>query len=135
MDMNVHLFLHEIFLIDKEMSRKFHEKQIELYIKFDPGKLMNFLQSSDSYPPFRAAELCRDAELYREQAYLYFKTGKSEDAISVLTENCCDNLAGVIDLAVQFDVGDKVLWDSVLAKAKEDNYRIAQLLDYVDVYD
>ena len=66
---------------------------------------------------------------------MYFKTGKSEDAISVLTENCCDNLAGVIDLAVQFDVGDKVLWDSVLAKAKEDNYRIAQLLDYVDVYD
>ena len=32
---NVHLFLHEIFLIDKEMSRQYHEMQIELYIKFD----------------------------------------------------------------------------------------------------
>ncbi len=70
MDKNVHLFLHEIFLIDKEMSREYHEQQIELYIKHDQGKLMQFLQSTDSYPPFKAAELCRNAGLYREQAYL-----------------------------------------------------------------
>ena len=100
MDKNVHLFLHQIFLIDKEMSRKYHEQQIELYIKHDQGNLMAFLQSTDSYPPFKAAELCRTAGLYREQAYLQFKTGKTEEAISVLIENCCDNLAGVIDLAV-----------------------------------
>ena len=74
--------------------------QIELYIKFDQGKLMNFLQSTDNYPPFKAAEMCRNAGMHREQAYLYFKTGKTEDAISVLIDNCCDNLAGVIDLAV-----------------------------------
>jgi len=58
MEQNVHLFLHEIFMIDKEMSRKYHEKQIELYIKFAPRDLMAFLQTTDSYPPFRAAELC-----------------------------------------------------------------------------
>ena len=34
-DKNVHLFLHEIFLIDKEMSLQYHEMQIELYVKFD----------------------------------------------------------------------------------------------------
>lgn len=32
-------------------------------------------------------------------------------------------------------MGDQQLWDAILAKAKEDNSRIAQLLDYVDVYD
>ena len=35
MEKNVHLFLHEIFLINKEMSRHYHSSQIELYIKFD----------------------------------------------------------------------------------------------------
>ena len=41
----------------------------------------------------------------------------------------------MIDLAVQFEVGDKELWDAIIVKAKEDNSRIARLLDYVDVYD
>lgn len=61
---------------------------------------MNFLQSTDNYPPFKAAEMCHNAGMHREQAYLHFKTGKTEEAISVLIDNCCDNLAGVIDLAV-----------------------------------
>ena len=43
MEHAMHLFLHEIFIIDKEMSRKYHEKQIELYIKFAPRELMAFL--------------------------------------------------------------------------------------------
>ena len=43
MEHAMHLFLHEIFIIDKEMSRKYHEKQIELYIKFSPRELMAFL--------------------------------------------------------------------------------------------
>ena len=96
---------------------------------------MHFLQSTDNYPPFKAAELCRNAGLHREQAYLYFKTGKTAEAIAVLIENCCDNLAGVIELAVMYEVSDKVLWDAVLAKAKADNSRIGQLLQYVEVYD
>lgn len=66
---------------------------------------------------------------------MYFKTGKTAEAIAVLIENCCDNLAGVIELAVMYEVSDKVLWDAVLAKAKADNSRIGQLLQYVEVYD
>ena len=86
---------------------------------------MDFLQKADNYPPFKAAEMCRNAGLHREQAYLYFKTGKTEDAINVLIDNCCDNLAGVIELAVKFEVGNSQLWDAILAKAKQDNSRIA----------
>ena len=43
----------------------------------------------------------------------------------MLIENCCDNLNGVMELAVQFELGDKQLWDAIIAKAKEDNSRIA----------
>ena len=95
---------------------------------------MYFLQNTDSYPPFKAAELCKEAKLHKEQAYLYFKTGKNDEAIGVLIDNCCDNIKEVIDLAVQFDIGDKQLWDAILLKASQDNSKIAQLLDYVDVY-
>ena len=100
LEKNVHLFLHEIFLINKEMSRQYHEKQIDLYIKFDQAKLLSFLMATDVYQPHKAAEKCQDAGLYREQAYLLFKTGNAEEAIQVLIEKCCDNLAGVIELAV-----------------------------------
>ena len=65
-EQNVHLFLHEIFLINKEMSRQYHESQIELYIKFDQPKLLAFLMATDNYPPFKAAEMCRNAGLHRE---------------------------------------------------------------------
>jgi hypothetical protein len=36
---------------------------------------------------------------------------------------------------VQFEIGNKQLWDAILAKASQDNSKIAQLLDYVDVYE
>ena len=131
----MHLFLHEIFLIDKELTFKYHERQIELYVKYGPRDLMTFLQSTDTYRPNWAADLCQKAGLHREQAYLYFKTDKTQEAISVLIDNCCDQLEGVIELAVQFVDDNKRLWDAIIAKAKEDNTRIAQLLDYVDIYE
>ena len=99
-DYNVHLFLHEIFLQDKQMSKQYHEMQIPLYIQFDSPKLMNFLQATENYPPFKAAELCKQAKLHKEQAYLYIKTGKVDEAVNVLVENCSDNMKEVIDLAV-----------------------------------
>lgn len=86
---------------------------------------MAFLQSNDTYPRNWAADLCQKAGLHREQAYLYFKAEKTEEAISVLINNCCDNLEGVIELAVQFVDDNKRLWDAIIAKAKEDNSRIA----------
>ena len=108
--------------------------QIPLYIKYDSGKLMNFLQSTENYPPFKAAELCKAAKLHKEQAYLYIKTGKVDEAVNVLVENCSDNMKEVVDLAVQFGINDKLLWESILAKASQDKDKISQLLEYVDVY-
>ena len=95
---------------------------------------MNFLQSTENYPPFKAAELCKKANLHKEQAYLYIKIGKMDEAVNVLVENCGDNMKEVIDLAVKFDINDKLLWESILAKASQDNAKINQLLEYVDIY-
>lgn len=49
-------------------------------------------------------------------------------------ENCYDNLGEVIDIAIQFDVPQQQLWDPLLAIAKKDNSKVAQLLDYVETY-
>ena len=72
--------------------------------------------------------------MHKEQAYLYIKTGKTDDAVNVLVENCSDNMKEVVDLAVQFGINDKLLWESILAKASQDKDKISQLLEYVDVY-
>ena len=39
--------------------------------------------------------------------------------------NCGDNLGGVLELALQFDIGSDLLWDSIITKAQEDNTQIA----------
>ena len=80
-DQNVHLFLHEIFKINGDLSRQYHSLQIELYIVYDKKKLLNFLQSTDAYPPMKAIEMCKTAHLHKEVAYIYFKIGKSDEAI------------------------------------------------------
>ena len=63
--------------------------------------------------------------MHKEQAYLYIKTGKIDDAVNVLVENCSDNMKEVVDLAVQFGINDKLLWESILAKASQDKDKIS----------
>ena len=65
-DYNTHLFLDGLFTFDKEISRPYHEQQIQLYIDFDKDKLMNFLQETDSFAPMKAIEMCKNAGMYKE---------------------------------------------------------------------
>lgn len=129
----MHLFLHQVFLQNKELSRAYHEQQISLYIRFDKDNLMPFLQQTDSYPPFKAAEACKEAGMSKEQAYLCFKNGKEAEAVRVLIDHCSEDIQTVIDLAVMFEVSDKQLWDAIIGKANKDNAKIAQLLQFMDV--
>ena len=72
--------------------------------------------------------------MYKEQAYLNIKTGKIEEAVQILIDYCCDNLKEVVDLAVQFNISDDLLWDKIITKSKGDAKRVITLLQYSDVY-
>ena len=80
-DYNTHLFLDAVFAIDKDCSKQYHALQIQLYIEFDRDALMNFLFKTDSYQSLKAIELCKKANLHKEQALVYFKMGLKSEAI------------------------------------------------------
>jgi len=50
--------------------------------------------------------LCANAGAYKEQAYLYLKTGKNAEAINVLVEHCSDKMSDVVGLAMEFQISD-----------------------------
>ena len=74
-DYSAHLFLDALFVLDKEISKAFHELQIQFYIDFDRPKLLNFLQETENYGAKRAVELCKRAGMYKEMSLVYFKMG------------------------------------------------------------
>lgn len=46
----------------------------------------------------------------------------------------CDNVSDVIELAVQFNINDDLIWDEILLKSLHQTDKINQLLDFVDQY-
>lgn len=54
--------------------------------------------------------------MHKETAYLLIKVGNNEEAIKVLIEEC-ENVNDVIELAVQFNINDDLLWDEILLKS------------------
>jgi len=48
------LFLDEVFIKNKHKSTQYHGEQVELYCRFNPKRLMNFLQNSEDYQPLDA---------------------------------------------------------------------------------
>lgn len=51
---------------------------VELYSKFNPIRLLGFLQKSDDYQPLQAVEVCKNYNLIKEQAYLLMKVGNED---------------------------------------------------------
>lgn len=77
---------------------------------------MFFLQNTDGYSAMKAVDQCRANEMHKEEAYLLIKMGKKEEAIRVLIDHC-ENVSDVIDLAVEFNINDDLLWDEILLKS------------------
>lgn len=77
---------------------------------------MPFLLSTDAYSAEKAAELCKQYMMYKEEAYLQNKLGNKEEAVRVLIDEC-PNVSEVIQLAVKFHINDDLLWDEILLKA------------------
>lgn len=80
------------------------------------------------------AKECQNKGMFKEQAYLLIKNGNIEAGVNVMVENCGDDLASVIDLAVAFNISDEILWNEILKKSAGSVSKINQLLRYADVY-
>jgi hypothetical protein len=64
--------------------------QVELYVEYDPERLMHFLQASQSYPLERALELCRRARMVREMVFILGRMGSTRKALSLIMNELHD---------------------------------------------
>lgn len=57
----MHILLHEIANRgDLEVSQDYHQKQVELYCKYDPSKLLKFLSKVDHLNIYEAMKTCHE---------------------------------------------------------------------------
>jgi hypothetical protein len=128
-------FLCELFDRSKTLGGKsYHKELMDLLIKFERSKLLDFFKNSDFYERLEALQACQKAKLYKEQAYLNIKIGETKEAVRLLIDSCSENINQVVELAVQFNIDDDHLWDQIIAKSKGDVGRVSTILQYADVY-
>jgi len=92
------------------------------------------LEHTDAYDPFKAADLCSEQGMYKEQAYLLIKVGNRAEARKVLID-LCENVSEVIEMAVKFNINDDQLWEEIILKSAGNTSKVSQLLEFVDSYD
>ena len=72
--------------------------------------------------------------MFKELAYLKIKSGNTKAAVNILIENCGEDLASVVELAVAFDISDEILWNAILEKSMGSATKICKLLRYAEFY-
>lgn len=130
---HLYLFLDEVFSKNKQLSRDYHEMQIELYCKFNQDKLLLFLQQTEAYEMQRAIAICQQYNRYQEECYLLNKMGNEKEAIKVLIDKCT-NVSEAMQIAIKFNIKDENLWNSILEKTMNKTENINSLLEFIDIY-
>ena len=64
--------------------------QVELYAEYDPGRLMSFLVTSQSYRLEAANELCKQKGLVREQVFVLGRMGSAHEALHLIVQRLAD---------------------------------------------
>lgn len=107
--------LYHTIEYNSEIYRKFHEKQLELCVKYNPKKLLQFLRTSTFYNMDNAYILCESHHppLYVEMVYLLSRMGNIEKALEIIIENL-EDAEMAIEL-VEKSQDDK-LWDNIIIK-------------------
>jgi len=59
-------------------------------VEYAPERLMQFLQTSQSYPLERALELCRRARMVREMVFILGRMGSTRKALSLIMNELHD---------------------------------------------
>ena len=127
----LHRYLHELFLKDANVGAHFHELQIELYARHDPGYLRAFLTNSNHYPLERAYEICEAHGLVKEMIFILGRMGNSKHALKLIIEKLED-----IDQAVEFvkSQHDGDLWDLLISLSLSSPDLVAALLEQIGGY-
>lgn len=62
----------------------FDRKLVNLYVKFEPKRLLSFLKKSSNYPIQEALEACQKIGFHEETVYLLGRMGNTSDALKII---------------------------------------------------
>lgn len=94
-------YLHALFRVNTRAGQKYHLLQVDLYAKYDPSHLNQFLEQSQSYNIEKAREILEnhlpkhtDIEaknnLYRGIVYLLGRVGNTNQALRLIIDKLQD---------------------------------------------
>ena len=87
---------------------------ITLYCKYKKTGLFDFMIKFSNFDETKGIELCHEHSLFKEEAYLYAKMEREQEAIEALIKNCT-NLTETVDYALQFKISDmNLFWQRMI---------------------
>jgi len=118
---------------DSSMS-KFHDLQLQLYAKYKPSAMLDFLKSSSVYTLENALEICRNHRpepLYPEMVYILGRMGGGQNSKKAL-EIILDKLKDV-KMAIDFIErdGSEELLSALLMRCMKDSELMLSLIDVI----
>ena len=127
----VHRYLDALFDKDPRAGASFHEKQVELYADYDPGKLLPFLRQSHSYRLEPALALCRARGMHAETVFVLTRMGNSSEALSLLLLHVGDVPQAIAFCQAQ---DDEELWEQLIQHCLGDPKLVAPLLQDIGAH-
>ncbi|AMD22233.1 HGL107Wp [Eremothecium sinecaudum] len=126
------LYLKTLSSIEPLMVAPYETQLVELYSKYEPGELLNFLRKHSNYNIERAIEVCeREDSHYQELIYLWGKISETKKALSLIIDKLNDPA-----LAISFviDSNDTELWHFLVNYSMDKPNFIRSLLQYRDEF-
>ncbi|XP_064401865.1 vacuolar protein sorting-associated protein 41 homolog [Halichondria panicea] len=127
----LHMYLDCLFEQDPKCGGVYHERQVELYARFDPDKLLLFLRSCNDIPLQKALEVCEYNKRYKEMVYLLGRMGNQKAALELIIKKLED-----VDMAIEFTMeeGDEDLWELLISLSIHKPTFITGLLNNVGTH-
>jgi vacuolar protein sorting-associated protein 41 len=129
-------YLHTLFERKKQVYnsneyRPWHIAQVSLYVRFDPGSLLQFLKSSNFYSMEKAIVDCEQSKpkpLYKEMVYILGRLGDSHKALSLIIDKIGD-----VKQAIEFieESHNDALWEQLISKSLTNKNYVSGLLQDV----
>ena len=128
----LHEYLHALFRADPAAGMSFHKKQVRLYARFDPGKLLYFLRNSNSYILEEALVVADEYKIHEATVFLLRRMGNTQRALAILVDDLGDVDAA---LALVEEHKDDGLWSELISRAITNPPILASLLSRVGSHD
>jgi hypothetical protein len=128
----LHEYLHALFRHDPALGVRYHRKQVRLYARYAPAKLLFFLRNSNSYLLEEALQVCEEHAIHDATVFLLRRMGNTARALAITVDDLRDVDAA---LALVDDQKDEALWGELIDRAVSNPPVLSELLSRVGAHD